>query len=469
MGISRSILILLVLVAAPAAAMDAALRAQLLALPTSERLGGATTRPVATRDAFTFVAGNATDEIRKQFSSGNQVFTATWDPAPGPKPDTDGLGPLFNRASCFDCHLDNGRGRPPDRPGDMLETSLVRVSVPGLDAHGGPNPVPVYGDQINDRAIAGVPPEAKPEILWREEKSRYKDGTHYSLRRPVVTLTKPGYGAWPKDTLMSLRMANPIIGLGLLEAVPDETLTALADPDDVDHDGISGRVNKVWDVPSRSMKIGRFGWKANVASLRNQIAGAALGDMGLSNPVMPIDLCLPGQDACSRVARAARTPELEISPAQFEDLLIYSSFIAVPRQRGHDWPEVQRGEASFRDMGCAACHIPTLITAPDARPEFADQTIHPFTDLLLHDMGEGLADHRPDFAASGREWRTTPLWGLGLTQKVSGHTYLLHDGRARNVAEAILWHGGEAEAAKDNFRRASKSTRDDLLTFLNSL
>ncbi len=450
---------------------DSDLRAQLLAMPVTPDLGGLTTRPVATMDAFTFVAANATPEHRKAFSRGNAVFIALWMPTPGGNPAFEGLGPLFNRNSCFDCHLQNGRGKAPDGPKQTLDSSLVRVSVPGFDPNGGPNPVPVYGDQIRNRAIEGVPPEAQPTISWTETKGKYADGTKFTLRAPTIKITNPGYGPYPRDVMTSFRVSNPVIGLGLIDSVPESTLEALADPDDKDGDGISGQANRVFDMTTKTKRIGRFGWKSNIASLRHQNANAALTDMGVSTPTLPMDLCRPTQDACAAAARKAKpTTGSEITPEQFEDVTLYMQLLAVPRQRGSELPDVQRGERVFRDMGCAACHMPTLMTSPDAAlPELRDQTFHPFTDLLLHDMGEGLADHRPDWLASGSEWRTTPLWGIGLTAKVSGHTYMLHDGRARGIAEAILWHGGEAEAAKEKFRTAPKATREDLLAFLNSI
>lgn len=308
-------------------------------------------------------------------------------------------------------------------------------------------------------------------ISWVETEGAFSDGTIYSLRKPSITLNAPGYGPFPDDMMTSFRVANPVIGGGLLEAVPDATLIALADPDDADGDGVSGRVNRVWDQSLRAMTVGRFGWKANAGTLAHQNAAASLGDMGISTPVMPIDLCLPGQDACAAAARKARSPEgPEMSKPFFDRLVVYTQLIAVPKQRNRNQPEIKRGEKTFRDFGCAACHVPTLQTPRDYPiAELAGQTFHPYSDLLIHDLGEGLADGRPDWLASGSEWRTPPLWGLGLTKTVNGHTYLLHDGRARNVSEAILWHDGEAAAAKENFRTAAAGVRDDLLAFLNSL
>lgn len=240
------------------------------------------------------------------------------------------------------------------------------------------------------------------------------------------------------------------------------------DPDDVDGDGISGRVNVVWAADEKKSVIGRFGWKANVATLRHQNAAAALGDMGITSTLFPQDQCMPSQEACIiEAANVADPPEL-VQPF-FDPLLTYTRLIAVPQQRDADAAAVKSGAAAFRDIGCASCHMPTLFTGPSDIAVLAHQVIHPYTDLLLHDMGDGLADGRPDFEASGREWRTPPLWGIGLAEAVGGFARFLHDGRARSLAEAILWHGGEAEAAKQAFIRFDRQQRADLLAFLNSL
>ena len=276
-----------------------------------------------------------------------------------------------------------------------------------------------------------------------------------------------GYGPLGDDILMSPRVAPQMIGLGLLQSVPDETLLALADPDDKDGDGISGRVNMVWNQETQQPAIGRFGWKANQPSLHQQNAGAALGDIGLTTTVNAHENCTAAQQGCTDAINGG-TPEI---PDEFlAKLTLYTMTIAVPQQRNADAPEVKQGEALFRDFGCASCHMPSLKTGENAEfPQVSNQTFHAFTDLLLHDMGEGLADNRPDFEATGREWRTPPLWGLGLVPVVNGHDNLLHDGRARGFAEAILWHGGEAEAAKEAFRTAPKDERAALVAFLKSL
>jgi CxxC motif-containing protein (DUF1111 family) len=343
---------------------------------------------------------------------------------------------------------------------------LVRISVPGRDAHGGPLPHPVYGDQIQDRAIPGVAAEAVVELAWDEIAGRYADGEPYRLRRPRITFLAPDYGPLGKDLLISPRVAQAMIGLGLLEAVPEAAVLALADADDANRDGISGRPNRVWDSEAGKTAFGRFGWKANQPSLRQQSAGAAAGDIGITTALAPHDACTAQQSAC-RAAPDGGAPEM--SDAFLDKLVLYSRTLAVPHRRDVGDPSVLRGEVLFGEIGCAACHTPTLRTGGHELPALADQTIHPFTDLLLHDMGEGLADGRADFEADGREWRTAPLWGLGLIHSVNGHELLLHDGRARGFAEAILWHGGEGEAAREKFRALPKSDREALIAFLRSL
>ena len=450
-----------------ASALDTEVRDRLLATPLTRDLGGDTTRPLATSEAFTFIAANAPSSVKAGFTFGNQLFNTVWRPAPGPQPTTDGLGPTFNREACSDCHINNGRGLPPAPDGKVMESMLVRISVPGANEHGGPKGVPVYGDQLQDRAIDGVPREGNAIMTWHEIPGAYDDGTPYSLRQAVVTIEDLAFGPMPDNMMTSPRVANAMIGLGLFEMVSDELLYALADPDDNDGDGISGKVNVVWDARDQIMATGKFGWKSNVSNLTNQNSGAALGDMGITTPVRPTDNCDDGQEACQA---AATHDGVEMTVAFLNQLNVYTRRLAVPRQRGSNWPEVLRGQKQFMAAGCQNCHMPTLETGADPRGEdLANQTFHPFTDLLLHDMGEGLADGRPDFLADGSEWRTAPLWGIGLTEKVSGHERYLHDGRARGLEEAILWHGGEAETAKEAFRMMPADARDDLVSFLKSL
>ncbi len=469
-GMSGASLFMAVVVTvnASSAQQDRSVRDDLLSRPMSSALGGETSRERSDADAFKQLAENAAGMSRGSFVFGNQMFTTIWTATPGPQPTTDGLGPVFNREACSDCHVNNGRGQPPTSEDATMDSILVRLSVPGAGEHGDPKAVPKYGDQLQDRGIEGVPAEGRALVRYEDIGGAYEDGTPYTLRRPYLEFRDLTYGDLPGETMTSLRVANAMIGLGLLEAVPDATLLALADPDDADDDGISGRVNQVWDAVNGTEAVGRFGWKANVPSLAHQSAGAARGDMGITTPVFTADNCDEAQAAC--LEAATLHDGLEMSQAFFDRLNLYTSLIAVPEQRNADAPEVQRGEGLFRGMGCAECHMPTLISGPEsAIAELSNQIFHPFTDLLIHDMGEGLADGRPDFGASGQEWRTAPLWGIGLTETVSGHTYFLHDGRARSLEEAILWHGGEAEPAREGFRSLDESDRDDLIAFLNSL
>lgn len=455
-------------VAAPVAT-DSALRERLLAVPLSPQLGGDTTRVVDSDSSFTFLAENAEPGRMRVFQFGNRLFNTNWVEAPGSVKSFDGLGPLFNRVSCAGCHTFDGRGRPPENPGDPMDSMLVRLSVPGKAENGGPLPHPGYGNQLNDRAIGGVKAEGRAVIAYEDIPGPYGDGTPYTLRKPLLAFTDLAYGRLD-GAETSARVAPQMIGMGLLEAVPGETLLALSDSDDADGDGISGRVNRVWSPSAKARQIGRFGWKANAPSVIDQSAGAALGDIGLTTTLLPDQNCMAGQTDCLAAFDQGPADGPELSEAFLEKLVIYVQLLAVPRQRNETDPEVQRGEMLFRSAGCAACHMPTLETGPDASlPELANQTFHPFTDLLLHDMGPGLADGRPDFEASGSEWRTPPLWGLGLIQKVNGHTLLLHDGRARGFAEAILWHDGEGAAAREAFRTSPQADRDALIAFLKSL
>jgi CxxC motif-containing protein (DUF1111 family) len=407
---------------------------------------------------------DAADE--DEFFVGNSIFNRGWVAAPASVEQFDGVGPLFNAVSCSGCHFKDGRGAPPEVEGEAFSALLLRLSVPGADEHGGPLPEPTYGGQVQGQAVRGVPAEARESVVYEEEAGTYGDGERYTLRRPRYAIAG-AFGPLAPEVLVSPRVAPAMHGLGLLEAVPDAALEALADPDDRDGDGISGRVNRVWDVESKSTRVGRFGWKANQPSLRQQTAGAFVGDMGLTSSLFPEEECTPAQLACL-AAPSGGAPEL--SESLLGSVVTYSRLLAVPARRKWKDATVLRGKALFAEARCTACHTPLLRTASDATPSrLAGVTLRPYTDLLLHDLGPDLADGRPDFEATGQEWRTPPLWGIGLVATVNRHTFLLHDGRARGFAEAILWHGGEAEPSRNAFRSMPKADRDALLAFLQSL
>lgn len=426
--------------------------------------GGETTVHLRSRKSFEMAASNLTPEELDKFQYGNRLFNTNWVIAPASVQNFDGLGPLFNRVSCSGCHFKDGRGRPPE-PGEQFESMLLRLSVPGQDAHGGPLPHPVYGGQLQDRAIPGVDPEGTAVIRYEEIHDRYPDGTPYTLLKPTYEITGLAYGAMD-GVLISPRVAPAVYGLGLLEAIPVEAMEALADPDDRNGDGISGRINIVWNAETKQKEPGRFGWKANQPDLRNQDAGAFAGDIGITSSIQPETDCTPSQTGCRNAINGGQP---EIRDSDIDMLEFYSQTLAVPARRDMDDPQVIEGEELFSEIGCASCHTPKFKTGKHKVKAVANQTIHPYTDLLLHDMGEGLADGRPDFQATGSEWRTPPLWGIGLVHVVNKHSRFLHDGRARGLEEAILWHGGEAENAKEQFRHLSQEQRAAVIRFLESL
>jgi CxxC motif-containing protein (DUF1111 family) len=377
-----------------------------------------------------------------------------------------GRGPTSNGEECTGCHAGNGRGRAPDGADENLVSMVVRLSVPGEDEHGGPAPHPAYGDQLQEQGELGrVPAEGEASIRWREHEEVLADGTRVTMRTPSIEFRKLAFGPMGSGTLTSARIAPPVIGSGLLDAVPESQLLEMAEAQRAQ--GFNGRPNYVWDAQSQSTLVGRFGWKANQPNLRQQVAAAYLGDMGVTTLLYPADNCPPAQVAC-RKRPGGTVPEQTWRP--LEEILFYTRALGVPAQRRADDPQVLRGAAIFAQAQCAACHVPELRTGDyPAFPRLAHQVIRPYTDLLLHDMGEGLADGRPDFRAGPRDWRTPPLWGLGLNVAVNGNGGLLHDGRARTLAEAVLWHGGEAEGAREAFRSLEAAERAALFAFLESI
>lgn len=419
-----------------------------------------------TANAFGQPARNLPLDRRTAFFVGNALFNRNWVTAPASTEGSDGLGPVFNARSCSSCHFHDGRGRPPVDAEEPMVSLLIRLSVPGSDSDGGPLAEPTYGGQLGPRAILGVPAEGRAIVSYEEVAGTFGDGEPYSLRVPRYELVV-AFGSPHPDLSISPRVAPFLIGLGLLTAVEEQTIVGLADEDDGNGDGVSGRPNRVWDRRRQTMALGRFGWKANQPTVEQQSAGAFLGDIGITSTLFPEEDCPESQLEC-RAAPSGGEPELD--DLKLERVTFYTHLLAVPARRDVDDPGVRRGEALFASIGCASCHVPTLVTGElDGFPELADQTIHPYTDLLLHDMGEGLADHRPDYEADGFEWRTPPLWGIGLVETVNRHSLFLHDGRARGLAEALLWHGGEAQTSRERFRWLTRGDREALIRFLESL
>ncbi|AWH86406.1 thiol oxidoreductase [Flavobacterium album] len=440
---------------------------QTLTAEDGEQFSGGTSTVInATEEAFGFASATLTPDQSVDFGVGNSLFRQSWVTAPSSTTARDGLGPFFNAISCSSCHFKDGRGRPPAFDGEMGKGLLLRLNIPGMDEWGAGLPDPIYGHQLQDNALLGITPKGNYTITYQNINETLADGTVVTLQSPTYHINAPGYGPLGAGLLVSPRVANQVIGLGLLEAVPHTTYLNFADEADTNGDGISGRANYVYDKESNSIKMGLFGWKANQPSIKQQIAAAFLNDMGITSPVFPDEYAPTGFDIS--VIPNGGTPE--IPDVAFNRVLLYSQTLSVPVRRNYDAQNVLRGKQLFTDLKCASCHIPKMQTGNDYPiAGLRNQTIRPYTDMLLHDMGPGLADGTPDFLATGSEWRTQPLWGIGLINTVNGHTQLLHDGRARNVTEAILWHGGEAQQSKEMFMELSTQERQDLLDFINSL
>ncbi|MBC7474111.1 MAG: thiol oxidoreductase [Candidatus Sericytochromatia bacterium] len=413
-----------------------------------------------TKDAFGHFSPSLTLSQQDTFHHGESFFDQSWLVAPNSNMERDGLGPHFNGQSCATCHINDGRGRPP-RDGEQMESMLLRISIPGAGDHNQPLPSHIYGDQLQTFAIPNIKPEAQVSISYEDIKGQYTDGEKYNLKKPIYKIFNFNYGEPEKDLLVSPRVANQMSGMGLLEDIAESDILANADPNDRNRDGISGRPNYVWDVEKQKIAMGRFGWKANQPSIRQQVAGAFSGDIGITSTIFP-------EESYSDIELSKFTQktnlsggEPEINNANLSDVVVYSRNLAIPARRDANNPQVMRGERLFNQLSCNTCHTTTF--------KSQGQVIHPYTDLLLHDMGRDLEDNRPDFLANGKEWRTAPLWTIGLFQTVSGHTNYLHDGRADNITEAILWHGGEANRSRDEFKKLPKFQRDELIKFLNSL
>lgn len=455
--------------------------------------GAGTVTKIVNGDIFSFSAANLSFGQEEQFKLGNALFRKVWVSSPSSTEASDGLGPFFNSRACQNCHIKDGRGHPPLDAGAVhpladfgeasMESMFLRLSVPPatddeqalIDTKQAlVIAEPRYGGQLQDLSVRGLKAEGKMTVTYRDLPVTLGDGTIVKLREPTYGVSELAYGDMAADVMMSPRVAPQMIGLGLLEAIAAEDILALADPDDLDGDGISGKANMVRDHVSGEIMLGRFGWKAGTATIREQAAAAFSGDMGLSTPLFLAAHgdCTAYQEDCLG-APTGEQERLGISeaPDPVLDLItFYSQTVGVPLRRHVDDPAVLAGKGVFYGSGCASCHTPKFVTSRAAEADVNRfQLIWPYSDLLLHDLGDGLADHRPEGDADGYEWRTPPLWGIGLTQTVSGHTFFLHDGRARNLTEAILWHGGEAQVSRDAFAALSAEERGDLIAFLESL
>ncbi|MGF1496182.1 MAG: di-heme oxidoredictase family protein [Elainellaceae cyanobacterium] len=452
------------LVLALGAAIAGVLLSALLQLPAQSQFapqaGGDTTVQNRSSRAYEQPAPNLNEHWSDRHAVGDLAFEAAFVTAPANV--NPGLGPLFNGTACAACHIKNGRGMP-EKGQRVVRVSLVtpgedslpadhRFAMEAMAPNGNVLAVPGIGTQVQEQGVYGYAPEAVVQVEWQEFPGTYGDGTAYTLRSPHLTLSRWDGTPLSEDVVFSNRIPQPVFGTGLLEAVPEAEILERADPEDGDGDGISGRTNRVWDVVKQREALGRFGWKANTPNLLQQSASAYINDMGVTNPLFP---AMDGSE--------------DIDMPVLEAATIYVQTLGVPARTMLDNPQVQRGEELFDQANCAACHVAELRTGDHEIPALVNQTLHPYTDLLLHDLGPELADNRPDFQADGTEWRTPPLWGVGLAQTVLPYSGYLHDGRARTLEEAILWHGGEAEASKEAFRTMAAGDRAALVQFLRSL
>ena len=442
--------------------------------------GAATSIEEPNRRAFSHFSANLPETERMNFRLGNALFRKLWVAAPSSTQASDGLGPFYNARSCEQCHKDDGRGRPPE--GDDSGTMFLRLArgpataaeAKALSDHFALNFAdPVYGSQLQDKAIAGVNAEGRMSVSYSPVPFTLPDGTVVTLRKPHYSIADLRYGPLHEATTLSPRIAPQMIGLGLIEAIAVDQIRAKADPEDKDGDGISGKLQIARDFDG-GRRIGLFGWKAENATIRNQVTHAFAGDLGLSTPEhdAPHGDCTPAQKDCLALATGEQK---HLGRSEAPDPIVelvthYSRHLAVPARRKSGSPDVLTGKRLFYRSGCTACHTPKFVTDKNAAEKpFRFQLIWPYSDFLLHDMGEGLADGQAVGLATGREWRTPPLWGIGLTGTVAGRTYYLHDGRARTLEEAILWHGGEAASARDNYAKLSRTDREKLIAFLGSL
>ena len=424
-----------------------------------ERLsGGSQTAFDNTAGAFTNPFEGMSEHDLLIHDLGDGAFEATFLTAPSP--GNSGLGPAFNNVSCRSCHHNDGIGVP--TAGGNESSLLMRISLPGMGDHGGPIPVPGYGFQLQDKAVFGKQPECKVNISYTYQTYSFADGETYKLWTPDYTLTNlyspiSGY-------LLSPRLAPPVFGLGLLAAIPEMSILANADVNDANGDGISGKPNYVWEPLTQTMMLGRFGLKANTATLLTQVAAAYNNDIGITSRVFPKET-VDGQTQMDNLNDDAELPDSILDAVKF-----YVQTLQVPARRNVTDAQVIKGKQIFINAKCESCHQQTMTTAVNvAFSPISNQRIHPYTDLLVHDMGVGLADGRPDFDANGNEWRTAPLWGVGLFEKVNYPAFYLHDGRARTLIEAIMWHDGEAHQSVNYVKQLSKADRDALIQFLKSL
>lgn len=434
--------------------------------------GGAGTQTShADRNAYSQETSTLSFEHLQTFKLGNALFNKFWVASPSSTQASDGLGPFYSARACQSCHIKDGRGQLPVS-GEKTASLVLQLKHSQRDQW---VPDPVYGAQFHTSAVPGVEAEGQVEILSEALVRTFADGTIHTLHKPVYRLHDLAYGELDSNTQLSPRLAPAITGLGLLAAIDPAHILAYADAEDSNDDGISGRANSQVGADGQKV-LGRFGHKAAMGTVREQNVHALFTDMGLSSSGNslndPKGDCTAAQTICNSLAHGDQ-PRLGIgeAPDKVVDLMtFYTRNLAVPARRNVSESAVLKGKKIFYDSGCSGCHVPKHVTSRETeQKELQFQLIWPYTDLLLHDMGDDLADHAGEGEANGHEWRTAPLWGIGLAQIVNPNTSFLHDGRAKTLLDAVLWHGGEAQPSLDKVLDMSKEERKALIRFLESL
>lgn len=435
-------------------------KADLFSKAYDERLsGGLATVFDETSRAFTHSVAGLNERDQRVHEIGDAAFEQTFVAAGSAV--FGGLGPVFNNVSCISCHHNDGKGTP--TAGQATSSLLFRISLPRQDAHGAPLALPGFGLQLQDQALFGVQPEVHMQITYTDLPVTYPDGSTTVLRKPTYIIQNP-YIPLPAAYTLSARMAPPVFGVGLLENIPEQTILSFADKGDKNGDGITGEANYIYDSTTGKNILGRFGLKANASTVLFQVATAYEQDMGVTSYVQP------EESSAGQLQDDKKKDEPEIPDSILNAVAFYVRSLAVPARRNVNDAENKKGEQLFAQLNCTGCHRPTVQTGINLNfPQLSNQRIHPYTDLLVHDMGNGLADNRADYLASGSEWRTTPLWGIGLFEKTNGIPFYLHDGRAKTLEEAILWHDGEAKKSREQFMQLNKADRDRVIKFLKSL
>ena len=445
--------------------------------------GGMGTVFSSNKNSFSLPMRNIHPSNKIDFFIGNGLFQRNWVASPSLTEASDGLGPLFSGNSCQSCHISDGRGHPPlTFTNDSSSLMTLHLSIPSKNELMNTkydslkiklNPEPIYGSQLSSFGIEGIYSEGNIDIVYEFIPIAFNNGKIISLRKPIYSIVNKNYGDLHIDVQISARVAQPMIGLGLIENISEIDILNNVDLEDLNKDGITGKANYVWDIRQDKSTLGRFGWKASQPSIYQQTVDALFEDMGLSSTAIPLyDNCTHHQLECKKLpnGNSKNYDDVEVSNDQVDLIVYYSKHLGVPQRRDYENARVLEGKEIFFKSGCASCHTPKFVTMKVENDQsLSEQVIWPYSDFLLHDMGEDLADDVDEFLANGGEWRTPPLWGVGLTSKVSGHTNLLHDGRARNILEAILWHGGESKKSKENVLNLSDYEIENLLLFINSL